>query len=97
MSPSLLVAAFACLSAAGPAFPLKVSANGRYLIDAAGAPFIVHAGTSWMAEFNPCHGKSSAIELPAVAGRHRFDPPTSGAEDDWVLLVRDAAKPFEPR
>ena len=47
--------------------------------------------------FNPRDGKSSAVELTAVAGRHRFDPPTAGAEDDWVLVARDAALPFDPK
>jgi hypothetical protein len=32
-----------------PAFPLKPSADGRYLVDAAGAPFFVHADTAWQA------------------------------------------------
>jgi hypothetical protein len=35
--------------AASPAFPLKPSADGRYLVDAAGAPFFVHADTAWQA------------------------------------------------
>jgi hypothetical protein len=30
-----------------PAFPLKVSANGRYLVDSDGAPFFYHADSAW--------------------------------------------------
>ena len=33
--------------AAVPAFPIKASANGRYLVDAAGIPFLYHADTVW--------------------------------------------------
>jgi hypothetical protein len=32
-----------------PAFPLKPSPDGRYLVDATGAPFFVHADTAWQA------------------------------------------------
>jgi hypothetical protein len=35
--------------AASPIFPLKPSADGRYLVDATGAPFFVHADTAWQA------------------------------------------------
>ncbi len=38
---------FATLSFAQPTFPIKVSANGRYLEDAAGVPFTIHADTPW--------------------------------------------------
>lgn len=34
--------------AAGPAFPLRVSADRRYLVDAKGVPFFYHADTPWM-------------------------------------------------
>ena len=47
--------------------------------------------------FNPRDGKSSAIDLPAAAGRHRFTPPSAGADDDWVFVAHDAAKAFDPR
>jgi hypothetical protein len=45
------VSAHVCGSAlaASPAFPLKPSADGRYLVDAGGAPFFVHADTAWQA------------------------------------------------
>jgi hypothetical protein len=33
--------------AARPAFPVTVSANGRYFVDAAGKPFFYHADTGW--------------------------------------------------
>lgn len=31
-----------------PAFPLRVSHNGRHLVDSAGVPFFYHADTPWM-------------------------------------------------
>ncbi len=31
----------------GPAFPLAVEAGKRYLVDAAGAPFLIHGDTAW--------------------------------------------------
>jgi hypothetical protein len=31
-----------------PQFPVRPSANGRYLVDAAGKPFLYHADTAWM-------------------------------------------------
>ena len=34
-------------AAAGPAFPLRPSPDGRYLVDAKGAPFFYHADTAW--------------------------------------------------
>lgn len=36
------------MAAVGPAFPIKPSANGRYLVDSAGKPFFYHADTAWM-------------------------------------------------
>lgn len=33
--------------AANPLFPVRVSANGRYLEDARGKPFLLHADTAW--------------------------------------------------
>lgn len=44
----LACAAAATLAAAGPAFPLKPSANGRYLVDSSGQPFFYHADTAWV-------------------------------------------------
>ena len=44
--PFLLLAAATMLGAA-PAFPLKVSGDGRTLTDAAGVPFFYHADTAW--------------------------------------------------
>ncbi len=35
------------MPAAEPVFPLKPSANGRYLVDAQGQPFFYHADTAW--------------------------------------------------
>jgi hypothetical protein len=46
----LVVAARAAAAAevpAGPAFPLKPSDNGRYLVDAKSIPFFYHADTAW--------------------------------------------------
>lgn len=39
--------AFAVSDAESAAFPLKVSENGRYLIDRDGRPFLYHADTAW--------------------------------------------------
>ena len=33
--------------AAAPVFPVKVSSNGRYLVDQKGAPFFIHGDTAW--------------------------------------------------
>lgn len=35
------------LNAGEPAFPLKASADGRYLVDQKGVPFFYHADTAW--------------------------------------------------
>jgi len=35
-----------------PAFPLKVAANGRTLVDATGAPFLLHGDTPWSITHN---------------------------------------------
>jgi hypothetical protein len=44
----LIAAAFAALTAAEkPKFPLKVSENGRYLVDSAGAPFFINGDSPW--------------------------------------------------
>lgn len=45
LGASLLVSA----AQAGPAFPLRASPNGRYLVDAKGTPFFYHADTAWLA------------------------------------------------
>ena len=45
---TILACAAATLAAAGPAFPLKPSANGRYLVDSTGQPFFYHADTVWV-------------------------------------------------
>lgn len=42
------LATFACLLAAEPTFPLKISENRRHLVDAGGTPFLYNADTPWM-------------------------------------------------
>ncbi len=44
---SMVFAACSAAVAAEPEFPLKVSADGRYLVDRAGVPFFYHADTAW--------------------------------------------------
>ncbi len=46
--------------------------------------------------FDPRTGQANAIgEFPSTADRE-FAPPTSGPENDWVLVLDDAAKDFPP-
>ena len=42
---ALCAARFALIASDAPSFPLKTSADGRYLVDATGAPFFYHADT----------------------------------------------------
>jgi len=44
---SLATAPLLANASASPAFPLQVSADGRYLVDSTGAPFFYHADTAW--------------------------------------------------
>jgi hypothetical protein len=44
---ALCAARFALIARDGPSFPLKASADGRYLVDAAGKPFFYHGDTAW--------------------------------------------------
>lgn len=46
-SVAVLAMSLAVPLPAAPAFPLKVSADGRYLTDAAGKPCFYHADTAW--------------------------------------------------
>lgn len=46
---------------------------------------------SW---FNPRDGKTTAIGEFANAGAREFTPPTSGEDNDWVLVLDDAAEKF---
>lgn len=46
--------------------------------------------------FDPRTGQANAIgEFPS-AGDREFTPPTSGPENDWVLVLDDASKDFPP-
>ena len=46
---SLLILEQGAAVTAEPAFPVKLSVDGRYLEDAKGVPFFVHADTAWQA------------------------------------------------
>lgn len=46
MKQAILFLLLTSVGAAGP-FPLRVSDNGRYLVDALGKPFLVHGESSW--------------------------------------------------
>lgn len=42
-----VVVSFPADGAGKPVFPLSVSADGRHLVDASGAPFLIHGDTAW--------------------------------------------------
>lgn len=44
--------------------------------------------------FDPRQGKSSQVGEFDAAGTRRFEPPSSGEENDWVLVLDDATKQF---
>jgi hypothetical protein len=58
MVAALLCVALSCASAAGaagpgsPAFPLKLGASGRTLVDSRGVPFLIHGDTPWSLTHN---------------------------------------------
>ena len=44
--------------------------------------------------FNPRTGDATRVGEFASTGEREFVPPTSGAENDWVLVLDDAAKVY---
>lgn len=44
--------------------------------------------------FNPKDGSIQKISLAAVKEEMEFTPPTTGADNDWVLVIDDAAKKY---
>ena len=67
----------------------------------AGRPFKVRMGKiagpkvkAWW--FDPRAGSATSLGEFANSGECEFTPPTSGADNDWVLVLDDAAKSFPP-
>ncbi|MBM3887571.1 MAG: DUF4038 domain-containing protein [Verrucomicrobia bacterium] len=78
-------------------------AQGSYAMvySPSGKPFKVRmdkiAGAKVKASwFNPRNGEASAIGDFTNTGEREFTPPTSGENNDWVLVLDDAAKDFRP-
>ena len=44
--------------------------------------------------YNPANGKSAYVGRYAKSGTQTFTPPTTGAGNDWVLVVDDASKNY---
>jgi hypothetical protein len=70
--------AAAQVNAVRPAFPLKASADGRYLVDQQGRPFFYHADTAWCAvkkltleEFESYLDRRAADSADRPAGCYR--------------------------
>lgn len=70
-----------------------------FIYSSSGKPFTVRLGrisgktvtASW---FNPRTGEASLIGEFANSGEQTFTPPTSGAGEDWVLILDDAAQAY---
>ncbi len=78
--------------AANPVYPLKVRANGRYLVDQNNAPF----------ESRPWYNTAIAASPLVNAGLHTFTPPGNNhdGDGDWVLALETtggtASNPSKP-
>lgn len=46
--------------------------------------------------FDPREGKAMEIGTFATSGTRKFIPPSSGQDNDWVLVLDDAARGFSP-
>lgn len=75
--------------------------DGSYLFvySASGQSFTINmnkiaGGTATAYWYNPRTGSSSLIGSFANTGTRQFTPPSSGAGNDWVLVVDDAARGF---
>lgn len=100
LAPTLLGAPVA------PVFPLKASADGRYLIDQRGQPFFYHADTAWTITvnldrlreaitarwFDPTSGSYQTIAGVSGRGKQQFTPPekNSAGAGDFVLVLEGA-------
>lgn len=68
-----------------------------YVYTAAGNPFTLYLGrisgkalqTGW---YNPRNGKFSKAGKVVNQGQQKFIPPAAGDEQDWVLVLQDAAR-----
>ncbi|MBM3860706.1 MAG: DUF4038 domain-containing protein [Verrucomicrobia bacterium] len=78
-----------CLALRGDGYAMVYSPFGK--------PFKVRMNkkvkASW---FDPRTGKMTAMGEFVIAGEREFTPPTSGENNDWVLVLDDAAKDFAP-
>ena len=91
--------------AAGPAFPLRPSPDGRYLVDSTGKPFFYHADTAWQLpkkatlavaeEYFDRRAKAgfTAVQLHTVS---KEVPPVSNLNGDEPFVpLEDILKPNE--
>ena len=87
-----------------PTFPLKVSANGRYLVDQRGRPWRVQADAAWLmsseatpAEVDPTSPRGSAqgfnsFYLMAMVHPGDTRPPQRPQRPPWRSAVRDTRR-----
>ncbi len=87
--------AHAAATAAGaqPVFPLRASKNGRYLTDAKGAPFFIHADTAWGAPTLTKEGLSEYLDRRKADGFTGILAQTFGRRP---AKDRNGHEPFSP-
>ena len=62
-------------------FPVRVSTNGRHLVDASGKPFLLHGDTAWSLTWR--EGMESQGEREMVCMKRLFEA------RDWCELIPD--------
>jgi hypothetical protein len=106
MAIAFCAAAFASPQApAAPVFPLKASANGRYLVDQNNLPFQM-IGDSPQAMIGNLSEDDAATFIAnfsdiggfANSGKQRFTPPgkNSAGDEDWLLLIEQVRGAYGP-
>ncbi len=73
----------------------------EFIYSVMGMPFTANLGkisgtklnASW---FDPRNGEVKKIDMVANTGQHKFVPPTTGYGQDWVLILDDASRNYEP-
>ena len=92
-----------CYAQTKPQFPLKVAANGRYLVDQANTPFLYHADTGW--QLFARLTLPEAREYLTMRRQHGFNtiqvqlsmnPDSVNRAGHKALIDYDFSKPNEP-
>lgn len=82
---------------------IQATSGNNYMMvySAAGLPFTVNLGKISGKKLNaywydPRNGETKKLDAINNKGQQKFTPPSSGYGQDWVLILDDASKNYEP-